>query len=72
MSVQVGDSIDDMTAGHAAGAATVLLLNDRNAHLKEHPHTDLCINRLDDLIGILDQGFVGQNHNSHSHERMKQ
>ncbi|KKA19903.1 HAD superfamily hydrolase [Rasamsonia emersonii CBS 393.64] len=54
-------------SGHAAGAATVLLLNDRNAYLKEHPHTDLCINRLDDLIEILDRGFVGQNHD-HSHE----
>jgi phosphoglycolate phosphatase-like HAD superfamily hydrolase len=57
---QVGDSIDDMTAGHAAGAATVLLLNERNAHLRGHPHTDLCIERLDDLIEILDRGFVGE------------
>ncbi|GMF69414.1 unnamed protein product [Aspergillus oryzae] len=51
--------IDDMTAGHTAGAATVLLLNDHNVHLKEHPHTDLCIERLDELISILDGGFVG-------------
>ncbi|GAB1209347.1 hypothetical protein APSETT445_008120 [Aspergillus pseudonomiae] len=51
--------IDDMTAGHTAGAATVLLLNDHNVHLKEHPHTDLCIERLDELIDILDGGFVG-------------
>ncbi|KAJ5935534.1 hydrolase, partial [Penicillium verhagenii] len=58
--IMVGDSIDDMTAGHMAGAATVLLVNERNAHLKEHAHTDLCINRLDDLIEILEQGFVGQ------------
>ncbi|KAE8136684.1 HAD-like domain-containing protein [Aspergillus pseudotamarii] len=57
--IMVGDSIDDMTAGHTAGAATVLLLNDHNVHLKEHPHTDLCIERLDELIGILDGGFVG-------------
>lgn len=48
-----------MTAGHTAGAATVLLLNERNAHLREHAHTDLCIRRLDDLIDILEQGFVG-------------
>lgn len=48
-----------MTAGHTAGAATVLLLNERNAHLREHAHTDLCISRLDDLIDVLDQGFVG-------------
>ncbi|KAE8145257.1 HAD-like domain-containing protein [Aspergillus avenaceus] len=57
--IMVGDSIDDMTAGHTAGAATVLLLNDHNGHLKEHGHTDLCIERLDELIGILDGGFVG-------------
>ncbi|KAB8248277.1 HAD-like domain-containing protein [Aspergillus flavus] len=57
--IMVGDSIDDMTAGHTAGAATVLLLNDHNVHLKEHPHTDLCIERLDELISILDGGFVG-------------
>jgi phosphoglycolate phosphatase-like HAD superfamily hydrolase len=48
-----------MTAGHTAGAATVLLLNDHNGHLKEHAHTDIWIERLDELIGILDEGFVG-------------
>jgi phosphoglycolate phosphatase-like HAD superfamily hydrolase len=42
-----------------AGAATVLLLNERNAHLREHAHTDLCISRLDDLVDILEQGFLG-------------
>ncbi|PYI12282.1 HAD superfamily hydrolase [Aspergillus sclerotiicarbonarius CBS 121057] len=57
--IMVGDSIDDMTAGHTAGAATVLLLNDHNGHLKDHAHTDLCIERLDELIDILDEGFVG-------------
>ena len=48
-----------MTAGHTAGAATVLLLNDRNGYLKDHEHTDLSIQRLDDLIGILEKGLVG-------------
>ncbi|KAL4909026.1 hypothetical protein BDW74DRAFT_174244 [Aspergillus multicolor] len=57
--IMVGDSIDDMTAGHKAGAATVLLLNDHNAHLKEHMHTDLVIERLHELIDILENGFVG-------------
>ncbi|KAL7659323.1 HAD-like protein [Aspergillus welwitschiae] len=57
--IMVGDSLDDMTAGHTAGAATVLLLNDHNGHLKDHAHTDLCIERLDELIRILDEGFVG-------------
>jgi hypothetical protein len=50
-----------MTAGHVAGAATVLLVNERNAHLNHHFHTDLCIERLDDLIEVLDRGFVGEN-----------
>ncbi|EAW10751.1 putative haloacid dehalogenase-like hydrolase [Aspergillus clavatus NRRL 1] len=57
--IMVGDSLDDMTAGHTAGAATVLLLNEHNMHLKDHAHTDLCIDRLDDLIDILENGFVG-------------
>jgi hypothetical protein len=48
-----------MTAGHVAGAATVLLANDKNEILKEHEHTDIWIDRLDDLIGILEAGFVG-------------
>jgi hypothetical protein len=54
------DSIDDMTAGYRAGAATVLLVNDVNAHLAEHEHTDLCVSRLDELIEILEEGFVGR------------
>ncbi|RDA87129.1 hypothetical protein CP532_4247 [Ophiocordyceps camponoti-leonardi (nom. inval.)] len=55
--IMVGDSIDDMTAGRMAGAATVLLANDVNRHLVRHQHTDLTIERLDDLIAILDRGF---------------
>lgn len=48
-----------MTAGHRAGAATVLLVNDVNAHLATHEHTDLCIKRLDELIDVLENGFEG-------------
>ena len=58
--IMVGDSIDDMTAGHRAGAATVLLVNDVNNHLAEHEHTDLVVKRLDDLIAILENGFEGR------------
>ncbi|KAI4665955.1 uncharacterized protein J4E78_003420 [Alternaria triticimaculans] len=58
--IMVGDSIDDMTAGHRAGAATVLLVNDVNKHLAEHQHTDLVVQRLDDLIDILESGFEGR------------
>jgi phosphoglycolate phosphatase-like HAD superfamily hydrolase len=59
--IMVGDSIDDMTAGRRAGAATVLLVNPVNAHLAEHEHTDLTISRLDELIGVLEEGFQGRN-----------
>lgn len=58
--IMVGDSIDDMTAGFRAGAATVLLVNDVNKHLAEHQHTDLVITRLDELIGVLENGFEGR------------
>lgn len=58
--IMVGDSIDDMTAGHRAKAATVLLVTEANAHLANHEHTDLIISRLDELIEILESGFVGQ------------
>jgi phosphoglycolate phosphatase-like HAD superfamily hydrolase len=58
--IMVGDSIDDMTAGRRAGAATVLLVNDVNRHLVEHAHTDLVISRLDELIGVLENGFQGR------------
>jgi phosphoglycolate phosphatase-like HAD superfamily hydrolase len=66
--IMVGDSIDDMTAGHMAGAATVLLLNEKNVHLKEHLHTDICIAQLDDLVGILEGGFLGTRENDESVE----
>lgn len=55
--IMVGDSIDDMTAGRRAGAATVLLANDVNVHLVDHEHTDLVIRRLDELIPVLEKGF---------------
>ncbi|OIW23685.1 HAD-like protein [Coniochaeta ligniaria NRRL 30616] len=58
--LMVGDSIDDMTAGRRAGAATVLLVNDVNRHLVDHEHTDLVIERLDELIGVLEEGFRGR------------
>lgn len=59
-SVCQSDSIDDMTAGYRAGCATVLLVNPVNAHLATHEHTDLIISRLDELVQILEEGFVGR------------
>ncbi|CAN9233878.1 unnamed protein product [Alternaria alternata] len=58
--IMVGDSIDDMTAGYRAGAATVLLVNDVNKHLAEHQHTDFVVKRLDDLINVLENGLEGR------------
>ncbi|KAH3908196.1 hypothetical protein HBI56_191450 [Parastagonospora nodorum] len=58
--IMVGDSIDDMTAGHRAGCATVLLVNDVNKHLADHEHTDLVVKQLDELIAVLENGFEGR------------
>jgi phosphoglycolate phosphatase-like HAD superfamily hydrolase len=58
--IMVGDSLDDMAAGFRAGAATVLLVNEENKALAEHEYTDLSIRRLDDLIQMLEEGFVGR------------
>ncbi|KAK4657761.1 hypothetical protein QC762_200790 [Podospora pseudocomata] len=54
--IMVGDSVDDITAGRRAGAKTVLLVNDVNRHLVDHEHTDLVIERLDELIEVLEEG----------------
>ena len=57
--MQIGDSIDDMAAGHHAGAATVLLANKENETLKTHEYTGASIDRLDDLIALLEDGGTG-------------
>ncbi|KAL8694020.1 MAG: hypothetical protein Q9218_001258 [Villophora microphyllina] len=58
--IMVGDSIDDVTAGYKAGAATVLLSCEENEALEKHEYTGLAVKRLDDLVGILDEGFEGR------------
>ncbi|KAF7946256.1 hypothetical protein EAE96_009258 [Botrytis aclada] len=58
--IMVGDSTDDMKAGFAAGAATVLLGNSVNEELWEHECTDLVVKRLDELVEVLKGGFVGR------------
>ncbi|KYK60690.1 HAD-like domain protein [Drechmeria coniospora] len=58
--IMVGDSLDDMTAGRKAGAATVLLANHVNRDLADHADTDLVVESLDELVAILDDGFEGR------------
>ncbi|KAL8668134.1 MAG: hypothetical protein Q9202_000112 [Teloschistes flavicans] len=55
--IMVGDSMDDMTAGYKAGAATVLLSCEENEELEKHEYTGLAVKRLDDLVDILEKGF---------------
>ncbi|KAF2221894.1 HAD-like domain-containing protein [Elsinoe ampelina] len=55
--IMVGDSIDDIIAGHDAGAATVLLRSPGKEELETDERTDLVIDRLDELIAVLDAGF---------------
>ncbi|GAB7356693.1 hypothetical protein MBLNU459_g7402t1 [Dothideomycetes sp. NU459] len=58
--IMVGDSIDDMIAGHEAGCATVLLRSEGKEDLEKDSRTDLVIDRLDELIHILETGFSGR------------
>ncbi|KAL8732181.1 MAG: hypothetical protein Q9166_002928 [cf. Caloplaca sp. 2 TL-2023] len=55
--IMVGDSMDDMVAGYKAGAATVLLSSKDNEGLKGHEYTGVAIERLDDLVAMLEEGF---------------
>jgi phosphoglycolate phosphatase-like HAD superfamily hydrolase len=43
--IMVGDSIDDIVAGHDAGAATVLLRSEGKEELEQDPRTDVVISR---------------------------
>ncbi|KAL8649852.1 MAG: hypothetical protein Q9210_004147, partial [Variospora velana] len=56
--IMVGDSVDDMMAGCKAGAATVLLSSEHNKGLEGHECTGVAVGRLDDLVGMLERGFV--------------
>jgi HAD superfamily hydrolase (TIGR01549 family) len=59
--IMVGDSMDDMQAGRSAGAATVLLAHEEsNKDIWEDERVDLVIQRLDDLIEVLEKGFEGR------------
>jgi phosphoglycolate phosphatase-like HAD superfamily hydrolase len=54
--LMVGDHLDDLQCGAAAGAATVLLRNADNGRYA--PHADVVIDALPDLIPILEDGFT--------------
>ena len=43
--IMVGDSIDDIVAGHDAGAATVLVRSEGKEDLEKDPRTDLVVDR---------------------------
>lgn len=53
----VGDSIDDMKSGKEAGATTVLIKSHANGHIRDIEQTDYVIDRLDDLITLMEKGI---------------
>jgi len=55
--IMVGDSIDDIIAGHDAGALTVLLRSPGKEDLETDERTDVVVSRLDELIGLLGSGL---------------
>jgi phosphoglycolate phosphatase-like HAD superfamily hydrolase len=55
--IMVGDSVDDMAAGRAAGCVTVLLKSQGKEELEVDGRTDLVVGRLDELVEILQQGL---------------
>ncbi|KAL9623847.1 MAG: hypothetical protein Q9160_001839 [Pyrenula sp. 1 TL-2023] len=58
--IMVGDTSDDIIAGHRAGAATVLLANDENGEAAKMREVDLVITELKELIDVLEGGFLGR------------
>lgn len=58
--IMVGDSVDDMAAGRDAGAITVLLKSQGKEDLEHDDRTDVIIDRLDELIGLLENGLTAR------------
>lgn len=60
--IMVGDSLDDMAAGYRAGAATILLESEETEKdlLDRHEYVDLVVRRLDEIIPVLEAGFLGR------------
>ena len=61
----VGDSEDDMEAGREAGALTVLLRSAGKENIEFDDRTDFAINRLDELIGLLEAGLRPRTQTDH-------
>ncbi|KAF2156084.1 HAD-like protein [Myriangium duriaei CBS 260.36] len=55
--LMVGDSIDDIVAGHEAGCVTVLLRSEGKEELETDERTDVVVDRLDDLVEMLEGGL---------------
>ena len=55
--IMVGDSIDDIIAGHEAGALTVLVRSEGKEELERDERTDVVVGRLDELVGLLEGGI---------------
>lgn len=53
----VGDSIDDIIAGYDAGALTVLVKSPSKEELESDKRTHVVVERLDELIGLLEKGI---------------
>lgn len=58
--IMVGDSIDDIIAGYEAGALTVLVKSAGKEELERDDRTHVVIERLDELIGLLEGGIVAR------------
>lgn len=63
--IMVGDSLDDMAAGHHAGAATILLASEETEpELLDtpggHEFVDRVVWSLGEIVGLLEEGFMGK------------
>jgi len=58
--IMVGDSIDDIIAGYDAGALTVLVKSAGKEELEVDERTHVVVERLDELVGLLEGGIVAR------------
>lgn len=58
--IMVGDSIDDMISGYDAGALTVFLRSEGKEEVEVDARTEVVVERLDEIIGLLEEGLSSQ------------